>query len=273
MFEFLRKPAAAVDAQTAMTPLEAAANPKIWRELFRTDQVPPKREVKRFRRTEVHHSDVRLYSAGAGASTLIVGFCGRRARLMMPIAITLQHLDDCRYDLLTVYDRRHLHYDAGVEGFAESLPELARRLSAIIEKRGYSSVITYGTSMGGLPALRLGRLLEADRAVSAGGRFVWHISRLVELKPTIGAFDLICDCRAPSRTRCYALFSHGSEEDAEGAARVAAIMPQSGLAAFSCAKHNFAFELFRKGVLAQYHGEVFGLEREPDLERLAAISR
>lgn len=273
MFEFLRKPAAAVDAQTAMTPLEAAADPRIWREMFGTDRVPPEREVRRFRRIEILDPDVRLYSAGAGASTLIVGFCGKRSRLMMPIAITLQHLDDRRYDLLTMCDRRNLHFDAGVAGFAESLPELARRLSAIIEKRGYSSVITYGTSMGGLPALRLGRLLEADRAVSAGGRFVWHISRLVELKPTIGAFDLICDCRAPSRTRCYALFSDGSEEDVEGAAKVAAIMPQIELAAFSCARHNFAFELFRKGMLAQYHGEVFGLEHEPDLERLAAISR
>lgn len=253
-----------------MTPLEAAAKPKVWRELFRTDRVPAENEIRRFKRTEIH-PDVKLYSADAGARTLIVGFCGRRLRLMMPIALTLQHLDDSQYDVLTLADRRDLHFDAGIEGFARSLPELAKRISAVIEPRGYSSVICYGTSAGGFPALRLGRLLNVDRAISAGGRPVWHINRLIEQKSAVKAFDLICHCRAPSETQCYSLFSTGVQEDGEAAAKLAAVLPETLVTGIPCRKHNFAFEMFKKGMLAEYHHELFGQAREPDLVRLPAL--
>ncbi|HEY6630101.1 MAG TPA: hypothetical protein VIZ90_01485 [Rhizobiaceae bacterium] len=253
-----------------MTPLEASASPRVWRKLFGTRRIPPGSEIRRFKRTGIH-PDVKLYSADAGARTLIIGFCGRRLRLMMPIALTLQHLDDRQYDVLTLGDRRHLHFDAGIEGFAGSLPELARRISEIIDPRGYSSVISYGISAGGFPALRLASLLNVDRAISVGGRPAWHIDRLLEQKSTINAFDLICHCRATPTARLYSLFSAPVEEDAEAAAKLAAVMPGIRLAGIPCPKHNFPYEMFKKGVLSEYHDELFGQAREPDLARLATL--
>jgi len=271
VFKLFRRQSESVDTQTAMTPLEAAARPRVWRDLFVTDRIPADSEIRRFRRTEIH-PDVKLYSADAGARTLIVGFGGRRLRLMMPIAVTLQHLDDRRYDVLTLGDRRHLHFDSGIEGFAGSLPELAKRISAIIEPRGYSSVIAYGVSGGGFAALRVGSLLNVDRAISAGGLPVWHINRLIGKKSTINAFDLFCHCRPRTGTRFYTLFSAGVPEDVEGAAKLAAVLPEALSAGIHCGKHNFPFVIFKKGRLAQYHDELFGQAREPDLARLPALA-
>lgn len=271
MFEFLRRRApAAIADETSMTPLEAAANPQVWREMFRTQRLPPKRKIKRFKRSTLH-ANVALYSADAGAKTLIVGFCGKRMRLMMPIATMLQFLDDRQYDVLVLSDPLKLYFDAGIGGYAGSLPELAKRISAIARQRGYSSLITYGTSMGGFPALRMGGLLGADRAISAGGGPVWHVSRLARKEPTIKAFDLICDCRMPLGTPCYALFSDGNPDDVAAAAKLAVVMPQSRLASLASASHNFSYTIFRKGRLEEYHQEIFGLGRDPDLERLAAL--
>ena len=38
-------------------------------------------------------------------------------------------------------------------------------------RKGFQQIITFGDSRGGLPALRAGRLLQASRAISVGGRY------------------------------------------------------------------------------------------------------
>jgi hypothetical protein len=90
-------------------------------------------------------------------------------------------------------------------------------------------------------------------------------------EPTINAFDLICDCRVPFRTPCYALFSDGNSDDVAAAAKLAVVMPQSRLTSLPSASHNFPYKIFRKGRLEEYHREIFGLGRDPDLKRLAAL--
>ncbi len=252
-----------------MTPLEVAEHPALWRQLFRTRQ-PPASQVKRFVRTEIA-AGVILFSANSSAAALIVGFCGKGQRLLMPIAMMLQFLDDEKYDVLIVQDSRRLHFDQGIERFAATLPALANEILSIAKRRNYSSIVTYGTSMGGFPALRAGEYLGADRAVSAGGRFVWHMARFKKQTAPVGAFDPICNCRMPFRTPCYALFSSGKADDLEAADQLAAIMGRGHAIGLPSSEHNFPFRMYLKGKLTEYHREIFDLAREPDPAKLRAL--
>lgn len=256
-----------------MTPLEAAADdPAVWRQLFKTRAMPPRSAIKQFRRRELA-ANATLYTAGKGAKALVVGLCGKRLRLMMPLPMMLQHTDDRLYDVLILSDPQRLHFDRGISNFATSLVGLARRIESIATEHGHTSIVTYGTSMGGFPSLRIGGLLGAERAISAGGRFPYHVKRLIEGDHTISAFDLLCNCRAPLLTTPgYVLFSEDKPPDLESASALAQIMPQTRLCGFACDSHNFPIRIYSKGNLAEYFDEIFGLDREPDLQRLATLA-
>jgi hypothetical protein len=271
-FEFLRRRPTEVAAETTMTPLEAAADPAVWRQLFKKRSVPPRTAIKKFTRRDLA-ANATFYSAGTGAKTLVVGLCGKRLRLLMPLPMMLQHTNDLLYDVLILSDPHRLHFDRGIGNFATSLTGLARRIESIATEHGHTSIVTYGTSMGGFPSLRIGGLLGAERSISAGGRFPYHVKRLIEGDQTINAFDLICNCRAPLLTTPgYVLFSEHKRQDLESATMLAQIVPQSRLCGFACDSHNFPIRIYSKGNLAEYFDEIFDLDREPDLERLAAMA-
>lgn len=135
MFNFTRRARSHVEAEGFITPLEAAADPAVWREIFKSRRGPHLSSIKRYVRTDLA-PNASLFSAQAGAKTLIVGFCGAKLRLLMPIAMMLQSLDDNRYDALILADPLRLHFDRGVEGFADSMPALARRIETIMGNAG-----------------------------------------------------------------------------------------------------------------------------------------
>lgn len=255
-----------------MTPLEAAADPEVWRQVFKSRRIPPKAGIKRFERTELG-PNVSFYSSKMGARTLVVGFCGRKLRLLMPLPMMLQFTDDSQCDVLILSDPLRLHFDRGIGDFADTMPGLARRIDSIASQGSYSAVITYGTSMGGFPALRMGGLLGAERAISVGGRPPDHIRRLTDGGATINAFDLICNCRVPFRTPCYLLFSAGKEQDVEAASALAAIMPGSRLGGIACEGHNFPIKIFSNGNLEEYFSRIFDLSSEPDLDRISRLTQ
>ncbi len=271
MFSFRRRPRGEVDAEGFVTPLEAAAQRAVWHEIFKSTKVPRASAIKRYVRTDIA-PNVAHFSAHAGARTLVVGFCGKKLRLLMPVAMMLQSLDDRRFDALVLADPQRLHFDQGIPGFAQSLPDIARRIAAIVEENGYDSVITYGTSMGGFPALRMGSLIGAARAVSCGGRPVNHMERLGRGTRPVGAFDLICDCRMPLRAPSYVLFSRDRRPDARAAGMISKIAPEVHLGPVPHDGHNFPFRIFQNGNLDEYFSRIFDLDREPDLARIAALA-
>src|SRR5690349_988628 len=110
-----------------MTPPELYQDHRLWRRVYGHRPIVVPWQVRPYRR-EILSPDVMLYTAGHSARTLIVGFCGRDQRLFLPAGVILQSLDHECFDLVTVRDRRELHYDHGIEGYARSLPQLARRL-------------------------------------------------------------------------------------------------------------------------------------------------
>jgi pimeloyl-ACP methyl ester carboxylesterase len=269
MFNFRRDPPAAVDPGL-MTPIELYANQSLWRRTYGRNRFTMPWQVKRYERTRLADG-VTLYSANLGARTLIIGFCGRSARLFLPVAVFLQNLDEKAYDLLIASDVRHLHFDKGIPGFAETLPALADRLKRFADERGYSSTITYGISMGGLVALRVGEMIDGDRAISAGGRFAWHVGRLLRQEGHIGAFDTICACSVPSGRRHYAIYSENNAEDSENAARLAAIRPQWTAIPMPSDDHNFPHVIHKARKLDEYHAQIFDLSRAPDPEALRTL--
>ena len=83
---------------------------------------------------------------------------------MLPISFFLQLMRDDKHDVLVLSDEHRRHFDGGVEGYSSSLLDTLKRIQAFAEAKPYEKVITYGTSMGGFPAIRAG--LSARRRPS-----------------------------------------------------------------------------------------------------------
>jgi hypothetical protein len=65
-----------------------------------------------------------LYSAAGGAAerALLVGFCGRADRLMLPLPVVLQHLPARDWDLLLLRDSHKAHYRGDAKGWPAASP-------------------------------------------------------------------------------------------------------------------------------------------------------
>lgn len=230
----------------------------------------PERKRPQFSRTEISHG-VNFYSANACARNLIVGFSGTRGRLNMAIYMILQGLDESQHDLLLLSEETNAHFDLGIEGYAGSLTELMGKVGDFAAGRSYLSLITYGTSMGGFPALRGGEVLGADRAISIGGRFPHHPARLMGSARQIKAFDLLCECRRPFRSPSYLLYSQDQAEDDRNAAVLRAIAPSCRIIPVPGDNHNFPHQIRQNGKLGLFFSEIFDLKREPSQEKLAVL--
>ncbi|MBB4648670.1 hypothetical protein GGQ99_000392 [Aminobacter niigataensis] len=272
VFKFRRRSASEVAAEAASPSfgLRLPRSNGIVKNLVRfgllSSGEPP---LTRFSRTEIA-THVNLYSAGRSAPNLIVGFATKHGFIMMGAALFLEDLDDAQHDFLQLADPRREFFDGGIEGFASSMRDLALRVGNLARERGYRSIMTYGTSMGGFPAIRAGNLMGADRAISVGGRYAWHPGSMAK-GLRVGAFDTLCNCRSPLTTRCYLLYSVGCREDLDHAAKLAAIAPASHRIGVPGRKHNFPMVLKDKGKLGGFHAEIFNLAREPDPSRIAAL--
>jgi len=264
VFKFRRKTRAEIKAETVDA-------------LFRSDEAGTISNAfgllgtaNRYRRNEIS-TGVNFYSAGTGAKTLVVGFGTAKGRLAMPVFMVLEALDDRRYDLLLLSDLSNCHFDHGIDGYALTLPDLMRRVGDFAGGRGYGSIITFGTSMGGFPALRGGDLLGADRSISVGGRFPWHPVRLEKGRQRVQAFDALCDCRNPYRSPFYLLHSRNHREDQLHAEMMKKIAPASRVIVFPGEGHAVQNRIRQKGRLDAFFLEMLDLNKEPDQDKLVAM--
>ena len=212
-FNFERRKAKVRHSENHLTPLEIAAvlegDPELpfaIAPLFRSGQNP----VAYIR--EAWSEDASYYTSRSGAERLIVAFTPPGGRLGVPISYFLQMLRDDVFDVVVLRDPSKLHYTQGIRelgGFLESM----RRIEDFAGAKGYQQILTFGTSLGGLPALRAGRLLKAHRAISMGGRYPWHPGRLMRNEKSVQAFDLLCACASPSPTELVVVCGRGNEAD------------------------------------------------------------
>lgn len=268
MFSFRRKTREEITAETFDARFQVRATGKGALDRWLPDIFLA--QAPQYARTEIAPY-VNVYSADTGAKNLIVGFGSLSGRLNMPVHSILEALDSGAHDLLLLADPAKSHFDKGVAGYAGSLSALMTKVGDFARRRGYSSIIAYGTSMGGFPALRGGEMLGADRSISIGGRFPWHPLRLAERKREINAFDALCDCRRPFRSRIYLLYAQGQPKDDQHAAMLQAVEPGCRAIPIPVDDHNFPNLIRHNGKLSLFLAELFDLSREPAADRLAAL--
>ena len=97
--------------------------------------------------------------------------------LRMPNAVFMQHTNSAQYDVLMISDPLNEGYRLGIPPFAETLTKTDEWLARQQWIRGYHRIRTLGFSAGGYPAVVAAYLLNAELAVSVGGRF--HSKRYI----------------------------------------------------------------------------------------------
>jgi hypothetical protein len=221
---------------------------------------------------QVWSENATFYTANKGARSLIVVFCGLRDWPGIPTSYFLQTLRDDLYDVLVLQDPLALHFDRGISGHG-SLLELSRSIGAFAEANGHTEIVTYGASMGGLPALRAGILLKADRAISVGGRYPWNVGRLSQNKEAASrAFDLLCPCFADSATQLVAIAGTRNEEDMKALEVLQQTLPACLGIKINTRRHSVAGFFLRAGLLPLFFACLFEYWHDvPVRSRLLAL--
>jgi hypothetical protein len=198
-------------------------------------------------RLELEAQKMRLYSRpGHCGKRLLVGFTGRALRFMMPLAIFQQALPEDT-DLLVLYDTEHNHYRSAIFDGKSTLPQLPKLLFPIISK--YSSVIAFGTSGGGFPAIRFGCMAGVKRSISIGGRNIndsLRMLRSVSLEP---AYDPICVCNKNLEHQALLLFAGLHHEDAHSAHSAAAAINGTTISLEGSTDHSLLWSIQKMGKL------------------------
>jgi hypothetical protein len=257
---FSRRAAQTTHLDYSLTPLEIAEllrNPTHEHLPFAIAPLLRESPPTRYLREELSQG-VRLFSANRGARTLIVAFCGASHRLMKPISHFLEMMPDEVFDVLVITDAQQRLHDAGVQGYSNSLLETLIRIKALSDTRSYRRLITYGTSMGGFPALRAGLWLGADRAISIGGAFCSHPPRLLRGPDEVRAFDLLCHCRPRGHVPVVTAFSTGHSLDVERHAALRAVLPDCVELKINSDRHNVIHHLDRRGQLPAFYATILG---------------
>jgi len=197
---------------------------------------------------EVWSEDASYYTSRKGAKSLIVAFTAQGLRLGVPISFFLQMLRDDAFDAVVLRDPGQLHYTRGVRGLGGFLESMAR-IRKFAEANGFDQIITFGNSLGGLPALRAGRLLGARRAFSIGGRYPWHPGRLLRGETPVPAFDPLCACASRSPTQLVSVYARGNEIDANANARLKRTFPECEEIAIDIGEHGIIPYFYRARLL------------------------
>lgn len=138
--------------------------------LHQTFSLSRKTQPERFIRTRLK-PNMYLYSDRSpnAEKVLAICFCGWARRLMMPTPTFLQHLEASRIDIILLQPHHQWHYDNGLGGLADSFGALVDVVREVIRSRVYKSVVAYGTSVGGLPAILTALYLGFDKGIAIGG--------------------------------------------------------------------------------------------------------
>lgn len=229
--------------------LEACRTSFILKELSR-------KPAERYEREDLSPNVVFFRGEGrTNEKSLIVTFCGRSPRPNMAWSLYLQYLPSDLFDVAILVDRTNNHYNDGVVGYAGDLLSLQRRLSTDLQFASYRRVFLYGTSSGGLPAIRVGLLAGAHSSIAVGGVFAWPIYRLTQGQD-FQSFDPICACYAERRGKVLVIHA-SNERDLIGARRAEHILKAKRVRVTSTSDHNVNHQLYLAGGLMDFHGRMF----------------
>jgi hypothetical protein len=148
---------------------------------------------------------------------LLVAFTGAAQRLMMPLPIIMQALQR-ETDLLLLFDPSRNHYRRGIWDGEHRFSHLPSLLAPYL--RAYADTIAFGTSSGGLPALRFARQAGLRRGLSFGGREIDDTLRILRRENVPPAYDPLCACDVATPTEMILVHAANNTQDAQAARRV-----------------------------------------------------
>ena len=158
--------------------------------------------------------------------TLLICFKGNGQRLLMPVATFLQHLPAARYDVLMLMDPHKRAYVDGLPGVSDGFSGVARTIGRFLDSTAYRSVVSFGTSAGGLPALVLAARLGIDKGVSVGaGGWPEEDPASAPLVP------MLVDCNADSNL--LMIYGVDFDRDRKAAESLAGVTPLRKLGVIS----------------------------------------
>lgn len=210
-----------------------------------------------FRRRRVRPHVVGYSDGGPpGAKTLVLCFTGKSRRLFMPMPVFLQHLPAGRFDLHVLCDPSRNGYRRGLAGVAGGFSGLVDEIGRTLDRGAYRSVVAFGSSGGGIPALVTALRLGLDRGISVGGRS--PVDRRWEAACTGGARALIADAARRAAAPVPLLLVHGADSapDAAAVGDVTDLVPATTVAV--CGEpgeevgHNALLPLLRQSRLAAF---------------------
>ena len=106
---------------------------------------------------------------GEGSSGLLVCFCGFHGRMGIPLNFIDRWAQQAGFHVLYLRDLSQSHYRQGVSAFGENMADTRQAIGAIAQGLGCRHVAFYGSSMGGLVAIRTGIALGSARILCAAG--------------------------------------------------------------------------------------------------------
>ena len=184
----------------------------------------------------------------------------------------VQCLPASRYDICFFWDTQKVSFERGIAGYAEDLPELAKKATLELKAHRYRRLATFGVSLGGLAALRFGIMVGAERAVCVGGRFNWHVGRLVKNRTTVPAFDLLCDCCPSGKTRLIYFHGEFNVLDAQHLARLRRTREVEARIVPGC-DHNAVHPFLENGTLRELLAELLEGEAGENASAPAPLAR
>ena len=215
-------------------------------------------------RREAWSEDATYYTSGNGAGRLIVAFTHPGGRLGIPISSFLQMLRDDVYDVILLRDSSQLQYSRGIQGLGTFL-EAMKRIEDFAAAKGYQQIIAFGSSLGGYPALRGGRLLKARRAISVGGLYAWHPGRLMRNERSVQAFDLLCACASPSPTELVAVYAYRHDQDKSAFDLLLRTFPECSGVPIDTDRHNIAGYFYKARLLPLFLACLFDYWDEAEI--------
>ncbi len=201
----------------------------------------------------VHHYSTTLSAPKPKQKILIVGFCGRAMRLMIPIFRFLIHLDADQYDLLLLRNLSRDHYANGIQGICEDLGSLAAWLDSLTRDMGYTRRISFGTSSGGLAALGVGIANGWQKSIVVG-------ADAPSKHPRLDAFLKSASRNQSQQTGPRVVLLHAAlnERDYAATLEIKLTLPSANrLGIASLKEHNVLDGAHRKGVLKNLFGKLF----------------
>ena len=209
-------------------------------------------------------TNVFFYNSDNINKKILICFCGNANRLMMPVAVFLQYIDEKIYDVLVLMDPSKLGYHSGIPDFGFTLKESVNKLSDIISEKKYEQVYTFGTSGGGCASLYIGAYLNAKKAISVGGRHPldyldYKNTKLLSVKNLSGSeFDKLLSMRRNEyRTNIQVIYNDRHKKDKKSAINFKKHLKNVNLLSIDGESHNVFHELRKKQKLNLLMDDLF----------------